>query len=45
MNAETLSRRWFLCSVTYFVIGISLGVYVGASGNHSLFPARNTKAA
>src|SRR5258708_13258860 len=39
MNAETLSRRWFLCAITYFVIGISLGVYMGASGNHSLFPA------
>jgi len=39
MNAETLSRRWFLCAITYFVIGISLGVFMGASGNHSLFPA------
>lgn len=39
MNAITLSRRWFLCAITYFVIGISLGVFMGASGNHSLFPA------
>ena len=39
MNAEMLSRRWFLCSITYFVIGIGLGVFMGASGNHSLFPA------
>ena len=39
MNAETLSRRWYLCAITYLVIGISLGVYMGASGNHSLFPA------
>lgn len=38
MNAETLSRRWFLCAITYFVIGISLGVYMGASHDHSLFP-------
>lgn len=38
MNAESLSRRWFLCAITYFVIGISLGVFMGASGNHSLFP-------
>ncbi len=38
MNAEKLSRRWFLCAITYFVIGISLGVFMGASGNHSLFP-------
>ena len=39
MNAETLSRRWLLCAVTYFVIGIALGVYMGASGNHGQFPA------
>jgi hypothetical protein len=39
MNAEALSRRWFLCAITYFVIGISLGVYMGASGDHGLFPA------
>ena len=38
MNAEMLSRRWFLCAVTYFVIGIGLGVFMGASGNHSLYP-------
>ncbi len=38
MNAETLSRRWFLCAITYFVIGISLGVYMGASQDHSLHP-------
>lgn len=39
LNAETLSRRWFLCAVNYFVIGVGLGVFMGASGNHSLFPA------
>jgi hypothetical protein len=39
MNAETLSRRWFLCAITYLVIGVSLGVFMGASGNHALFPA------
>ena len=39
LNAETLSRRWFLCAVTYLVIGVGLGVFMGASGNHSLFPA------
>jgi hypothetical protein len=39
MNAETLSRRWFLCAITYFVIGVGLGVFMGASGDHSLFPA------
>jgi hypothetical protein len=39
MNAQALSRRWFLCAITYFVIGIGLGVFMGASGDHSLFPA------
>ena len=39
MNAETLARRWFLCAITYFVVGVSLGVFMGASGNHSQFPA------
>ena len=38
MDAAALSRRWFLAAVTYFVIGIGLGVYMGASGDHSLFP-------
>ena len=36
MNAEALSRRWFLCAITYFVIGIGLGVYMGATGSHLL---------
>ena len=39
MNAESLSRRWYLCGLTYLVIGISLGVYMGAKGDHSQFPA------
>ena len=39
MNAETLSRRWYLCAITYFVIGIGLGVFMGASGDHSQFRA------
>lgn len=38
MNVDTLSRRWFLCAISYFVVGISLGVYMGASENHTLFP-------
>src|SRR5262245_43689495 len=37
MDAEAFARRWFLAAVTYFVIGIALGVYMGASGDHSLF--------
>jgi hypothetical protein len=39
MDAEKFSRRWFLCAITYFVVGICLGVYMGASGDHSLYPA------
>lgn len=39
MNAEKFSQRWFLLAVTYFVIGVAMGVYMGASGNHSLYPA------
>jgi FtsH-binding integral membrane protein len=39
MNAESLARRWYLCGLTYLVIGISLGVYMGALGDHSEFPA------
>jgi hypothetical protein len=38
MNAERLSQRWFLLAVTYFVVGIGFGVYMGASGNHGMFP-------
>ena len=38
MNAEKIARRWFLAAVTYFVIGICFGVYMGASHDHSLFP-------
>ena len=37
MNADRLSQRWFLAAITYFVIGIGMGVYMGASGNHALF--------
>ena len=39
MNAERFSQRWFLLAVTYLVIGLAMGVYMGASGNHSLYPA------
>jgi hypothetical protein len=37
LDAEKLSQRWFLAAITYFVIGIGFGVYMGASGNHALF--------
>ncbi len=37
MDAEKLSQRWFLTAITYFVIGIGFGVYMGASGDLALF--------
>lgn len=37
MDAEKLSRRWFLAAITYFVVGVGLAVYMGASGNHTMF--------
>jgi len=37
MEAENLSRRWLLAAVTYFVIGVAFGVYMGASGSRTLF--------
>lgn len=36
MEAERFSQRWFLTAITYFVIGIGLAVYMGASGRHGL---------
>ena len=32
------SRRWLLIALLYFVVGASLGVYMGASHDHSLMP-------
>ena len=37
MDADQFSRRWFLAAITYFVIGLGFGVYMGASGDHELF--------
>lgn len=37
VDAERLSRRWFLAAITYFVIGAGFGVYMGASGDHAPF--------
>lgn len=41
MDAEKLSQRWFLAAITYFVIGVGFGVYMGASGNHVLSSAHS----
>jgi hypothetical protein len=32
------SRRWLTLAVVYFCIGVTLGIVMGASGDHSLFP-------
>jgi len=37
LDADKLSRRWVLAAITYFVIGVGIAVYMGASGNHALF--------
>lgn len=36
MDSEKLSQRWLLAAITYLVIGLGLGVYMGASGRHVL---------
>jgi len=36
LDADTLSQRWFLGALTYFVIAVGLGVYMGASGDDTL---------
>ncbi len=31
--------NWFLrIAVLYIIVGVSLGIYMGASGNHALYP-------
>lgn len=35
-NART--RAWLCLAVVYFCIGVALGVVMGATGDHSLFP-------
>lgn len=38
MNENALSRRWLRMAVLYFVVGVGLGIHMGGSGDHSLFP-------
>jgi len=38
MNHNPRSRAWFRLAVAYFAVGVMLGVAMGASGDHSLFP-------
>ena len=37
MNETDVSKRWFLVAITYFVVGICVGVFMGASGDHTLY--------
>lgn len=38
MNYTPRSRTWFRLAAVYFAVGVTLGVAMGASGDHSLFP-------
>jgi hypothetical protein len=38
MNHNLRSRTWFRLAAFYFAGGVMLGVAMGASGDHSLFP-------
>ena len=38
MNYNFRSRSWFRLAAVYFAVGVMLGVAMGASGDHSLFP-------
>jgi len=44
MDAETLSRRWLLAAVLYFLISVCIGTYMGASGRHELFSVHSHAA-
>jgi len=38
MNLNPRSRIWFQLAAVYFALGVTLGVVMGASGDHSLLP-------
>lgn len=38
MNHNPRSRTWLRLAAVYFAVGVMLGVTMGASGDHSLFP-------
>jgi hypothetical protein len=44
MDADVLARRWFLAAIVYFLLSVSLGVYMGASGDHALFSVHSHAA-
>lgn len=33
---QACNQRWIVTAVLYFVVAVGLGVYMGASGDHSL---------
>lgn len=38
MNDNPRARAWLRLAAVYFAVGVILGVLMGASGDHSLFP-------
>lgn len=38
MNDNPRARAWLRLAAVYFAVGVTLGVVMGASGDHSLFP-------
>lgn len=38
MTDNTRSRTWFCVAVAYFVCAVTLGIVMGASGDHTLMP-------
>ena len=38
MTESNLSATWLRIAVVYFVVGVTLGIVMGASGDHSLMP-------
>jgi hypothetical protein len=38
MNDNTRARAWLRLAAVYFAIGVTVGVLMGASGDHTLFP-------
>jgi len=38
MTASTRSVTWLRIAVVYFVVAVTLGIVMGASGDHSLMP-------
>ena len=38
MTASARSAAWLRIAVVYFVIGVTLGIVMGASGDHGMMP-------